>query len=268
MFRQVLAVTSLLVVIAFLPQIRGCVAADSPKVGRVVGADGRGMPGVTVIASAHFYADGLLGGAASNYPYRYVTRTDASGAFYIPPQWSARAALPGTNAREDWLVTALEPGYALVGDEIAWEGFDAKGRPKYFPPSTGLSPGVASEGFEIRLDPLRMRRVDLTLEQFATYYRNIQGLGDPWMGATIAPEDADLRRRVSDFLTPKICALSGTDPVSPGTAEAILFFAIDRESVDSAFRDEVLRRVRLGTVDSMTYKSEQICHLMMSGNHG
>ena len=267
LIRQVLAAASLLIVVAFLPQIRGCTAANAPKVGRVVDeTDGRGLPGVTVIASAHFYADGILGGSASNYAYRYVTQTNAGGNFVIPIQWAVRAALPGTNAHEEWLVTALEPGYVLSGDEIAWQRFDAKGRPENFPPSTTLTPPVASVGFEMKLAPMRMRRADLTLGQFATYYRNIQRLGDLSFDTRNTSEDENLRRRVSEFLTPKICALSSEEVVPPGTAEALLAFATDQGAVNRAFHDVVLQTVRQGNVDSLTYQSGQICQLMMSGD--
>lgn len=264
--RQIAICVTGALLLLFGSQMRGCAVANVAKTGTVVDADtGKRVAGVTVIASAHFYADGIFGGAASNYPYRYITHTDARGEFIIPMQWTLRLALPGTNAREDWLVTALKPAYVLDGDEIAWNELDRNGRATHSPPSTVQSPGGTYEGFEMRLDPLRIRKADLTLGQFATYYRNIQRLGDPSLNANVAQEDADLRVQVSDFLTPKVCALDRTEAVSPGVAEAILFFAIDRPAVDRAFRDEVLRSIREVTGDPLTYRGEQICELMKTG---
>ena len=70
---------------AFGSQVPGCVGANLPKRGSVVDAStGQPIAGVAVIASAHFYANVVSPEcSASNYPYRYITTTNARGEFNI-----------------------------------------------------------------------------------------------------------------------------------------------------------------------------------------
>ncbi len=251
--------------LVFGSQVPGCFSADSPKRGSVLDAStGQPIANATVIASAHFYANGLLGGSASNYPYRYITTTNAEGEFTIPPQWALRLALPGMQSHEEWLVTAIKVGYVLTGDEIAWSAFDARGRAKFSPPSTAQSPSGSFGDITMVIEPLRMHEANLTLAQFATYYQAIQRLGDPILEGNVTSEDEQLRREISNFLTPRVCALETSEELLPGTAEAILFFAVDRQLVDTTFRDEVLRDVRNGTIDKRTYQSGRVCQVMKS----
>src|ERR1700752_2892876 len=66
----------------------GFLMARVPKTGRIVDAtSGEGIPDVTVIASATFYACGGLveTRCASNTEYRMLTRTDANGRYWIRP---------------------------------------------------------------------------------------------------------------------------------------------------------------------------------------
>ena len=144
-------------------------------------------------------------------------------------------------SHEEWLVTAVKAGYVLSGDEVAWSAFDAHGRPTNFPPSVTRSPPGNFGDITLVVQPLRLQKADLTLAQFATYYRNLQQLGDPILEGDVTSQDVELRREIWNFLTPKVCALDPTEELPRGTAEAILFFAVDRQLVDTTFRDEGVR---------------------------
>ena len=225
------------IVLAFLPQVPGCVMTNAPKAGRVVDATtGEGMPGVTVIASAHFFAQNPVHGSASDYPYRIITQTDAHGAYYIPATWQDISfAFPGMEAREEWLVTAFKPRHAVVGDEQAWKEFNKYGEKKYKPYSVVVSPPLTWRGLYFEVDPIRLQPVNLTLREAAIYYNDITGLG-LYSVAMRKPEEIALRKIGYDMFQPSVCALDGESTMDSTEAVSLVAYVFDRRKFIESLR--------------------------------
>ncbi len=213
-----------LVVLPFSAQIPGCMMANTPKFGRIVDATGKGMADVAVIALGHFRADSFHGSAAG-YSYRIVTRTDVEGNYWIPSTWThIRFALPGMDAQSGWYITAFKPGYAIAADIPAFGKLD-----KVVPASLADSPAAFWLGLAIRVRPIEIRPVTLSLEEAAGYYGNIASLG--WTFANnLNKEEVALRKDGANYFTPRVCALDPEQQIGWGSNMAA--FAQDPLSFD------------------------------------
>lgn len=93
--------------------------ANSMKYGRIVDATtGKGIPDVSVIAAANFFAGPGLGG---DNTYRVISHTDENGNYWIPSTWLQMNIMPPVGSPHTrWLISAYKLGYVFVGDEQAW----------------------------------------------------------------------------------------------------------------------------------------------------
>lgn len=214
-----------LVVLPFSAQIPGCMMANTPKFGRIVDVTGKGVSNIAVIAHGEFGAERYNGGLTREYTYRVVTHTDADGNYWIPSTWThIRFALPGMDAQSRWYITALKPGYAIATDIPAIGKLD-----KIPPKSLADSPSALWLGLAIRVEPIEMRPVTLSLEAASGYYGHIASLGWTFPNNSNKEEIA-LRRDGANYFTPRICALDPEQQIGWGSNMAA--FAQDPLSFD------------------------------------
>lgn len=202
--------------------------ANMPKSGRLVDeSTGKGVPDATVIASAIFNAENPIHGSARDEPYRVLTTTDEDGRYYIPSTWGhLRLALPGMDARERWIITAYKPGYVVAADDEDLRKFRQSGLNKFRPKSTTFSPAATWLGFWVQVDPIALRRVELSLKEAVTYYRDVLGAG---LYVENARDDAEVALRAQAYATfePMICGLEQDDIVDQNTGGAFASFAFN-----------------------------------------
>ena len=267
MARYVIWFLILLIVVPHLPQVPGCIAAHMPKSGRVVDVEtGKGLPDAFVIASARFLSEPFLFGPSGySILYNVIVRTDADGNFRIPSTWlDFKMGGPGSNARTIWIVTVFEPGYAVVGDENAWEEFDSRGNPRFVPRSTAVSPDLSGGGRPGNIGTIRMFKPTLTLKQASTYYSTVKGAGHPSSGST-DPNVLALRKKGYDLLAPWVCAENASTELDYLTAVTILGFAMNRDEALNKFEALYPKNYREAQEGRRKYKADVICKIMTKG---
>lgn len=226
-----------LILLLFLPQIPGCVMANTPKTGRVIdAATGKGLAHVAVIAAAEFNAQNLIHGTNSSCRYRIIAYTDADGSYWIHNTWLDLAfGLPGTDPRLRWVVTAFKPGYAIEGDEGAWT-FDEYGAAKKWPASVIWSPSSWWLGVVVRVNPIRMTPVQLSLKEAAVYYGNIISAGACNSAMPLSVEERELRKTGYDIFLPKVCEMPPDTEMDMTEADAFSAFTYHIERSDVSLR--------------------------------
>lgn len=222
-----------LILALYFQQIRDCVMVFSPKVGRVVDVTtGKGIPNAAVIAVALLRADKAYGGDGV---YRVITYTDADGNYRVPNTWShawgettfflitMRAAVP----RVRWVITALKPGYAFVGDDLVWSSYDNFGFPRYLPPSTVAKPDASWRGIDVEVAPMQLKPVVLNVKQAASHYYSIVGKVGAAGGPSLINKVEELRliRPVYDYLLPKVCGENENVTLDSETAGNLEIFS-------------------------------------------
>lgn len=259
-----------LVLLPFLPQVPSCMMANLPKTGRLVDVTtGKGIPDAAVIAAANFYGESFAGSGGDNV-YRVIVHTDANGDYWIPNTWLHIGNWIPTipffirNPHTTWLITAFKPGYVFVGDEKAWTDYDNYGHPKYWPRSVGFTPPATWLGVVVKVEPLQMRPIQLSLREAAIYYRGIFLTGSPNIGEWNEPQEVALRRRAYEIFLPQVCNL---DPeVEMDTNWASAFDAFVPNNVRT---NESLRKLEpSGFKDDYMYPifhAKNVCAAMKAG---
>lgn len=198
------------------------------KEGRVVDVNtGKGIPHAAVIAAATMSGSNFIHGSAYGTLYRVTTYTDELGDYRIPSYWSNVVLwfppLPGTAPTITWVIAVLQPGYGVVGDELAWQ-FDGA----IFPSASG--PPASWRGTVVKVDPIEMKRVAFTLKEAAVYYSRILSVAPTYRGHD--PEQAKLLKMVSDILLPQVCGMDPNSTVD-GTAGRSLSGLVEDPYVSS-----------------------------------
>lgn len=199
-------------VVFALPQIPGCVMANSPKKGRVVDkTTGQGMADVAVIATAEFSADNGFrfhgGGGGPRCTYKVVTFTDNNGDYSIPNQWlhmTFGIPLLQSESETTWTLTALKPRYAIVEDADDYLAMTDLGVQYNGPNSVGRSPPATWWGLFVSVAPIEMKPVESTLRKQVFYYVRLLSPGVCGTN-THSPNEIKIRKAIYDELLPLVC---------------------------------------------------------------
>lgn len=230
---------ALLVCVPMLVNLLGSAAVYAAKRGRVVDVTtGKGMPGVFVIATGDAYGqvfNPVSSGGFDDPLYRIVARTDANGDYTIPSTWAhAEIWFPPIpfllKLQAEWKITAFLPGYAVVGDEVAWRSFDDRGHPSYSPRSLHRRTGTTLGLLVNEVEPLEMRPVQLNLREAATYYASVTrdtaiGRSGRRLDRGDTPEENALREIGRRALLPQLCSMDSLAQVDAHTVNGILRFS-------------------------------------------
>ena len=250
--------------IAVLPQLPTYVMVNAPKTGRVVDSTtGRGLPNVTVVAAATYNASGLIHGSAYLTLYRIITTTDADGNFEIPSTWTSFGiGIPGTDARERWFITAIKLGYVLERDQSALSKFDEYGAPAEIPSSIAESPPATWLGYRVRVDPLRMKPMSLSLKEAAVYYSSLKGVGGFAVGNP--KDEASLRTLGAEWFLPQVCELDTDEVMDMTTGGKLVMFSTNPD--ESAKRLRQLEPSGFGDLQQHTIlHAGNVCSAMKAG---
>ena len=217
-----------LIIASCMPQMSARIATHMAKTGLVIDAEtSKPMQHVIVIASGWSSQGGVLvGNGGYSTLYRIVTYTDAEGRYRIPTTWLHMVPwVPGFYPRVGWVVTVFRPGYAVLGDEQAWE--ENKKGLMLFPAASGLVvPPHSYKGTYIEVDPIKMYKPTLTLKEAASYYGKIKSTGSPSF-ASKEPGDVAIRRAGYALIAPWVCALNANSELERSIANATFEFAED-----------------------------------------
>jgi len=258
-----LTIIYLLVVLAFLPQIPGCVMANMPKTGRVIDATtGKGMAGVAVIASAQFAAQNLIHGSNVSCRYRIITHTDADGGYYISNTWSRLAfGLPGTDPQISYAIVAYKAGYVIDGDERAWT-FDKYGQPG----SPGSEIAAWWLGPVVRVETIRMKPAALSLKQEAVYYSD--SIAGSFFGCDVNRlnvQEVTFRRSAYDILMPKVCSLPSSNELDDKATGALIDLVPQLEKANERLKQLEPENWGKDSYMQPKYRAEDVCKAMQAG---
>jgi hypothetical protein len=190
-----------LIIASCMPQMPARMATHMAKTGLVIDTEtGKPMPNVIVIASGWSSQGGVLvGNGGYSTLYRIVTTTDAEGRYHIPTTWLDMSPwVPGFYPRVGWIVTVFQTGYAVVGDERAWEA-DSRGMMNHRALSGLVTPSYSYKGSFIEVDPIRMYKPTLTLPLRQTTCRPVRLLL-PGAKGTMTWLDTDKRSKTERWL--------------------------------------------------------------------
>ena len=196
--------------------------------GLVIDAEtGKPMPNVIVIASGWSSQGGVLvGNGGYSTLYRIVTTTNAEGRYYIPTTWLDMVPwVPGFDPQVGWVVTVFQPGYAVVGDEQAWEK-NKRGEMYGRALSGQVTPSYSYNGLFIEVDPIRLYKPTLTLKEAGHYYSDLKGVGAPDF-ASEEPGDLAIRKLGYALFAPWVCSLDPDTQLDRTTLNGTVDFAED-----------------------------------------
>lgn len=197
-----------LIIASCMPQIPARMSTHMPKTGLVIDTEtGKPMPHVIVIASGWSSQGGVLvGNGGYSTLYRIVTYTDDEGRYEIPSTWLDMVLwVPGFSPRVGWVVTVFQTGYAVVGDERAWEA-DSRGMLSRQAASGLSTPSYSYKGLVIEVNPIKMYKPTLTLREAAHYYSDLKGVGFSYF-ASQEPGDVAIRKMGYSLFSPWVCSL-------------------------------------------------------------
>ena len=255
-----------LIIASCMPQMSARIATHMAKTGLVIDTEtGKPMPHVIVIASGWSSQGGVVVGEGSYQKlYRIVSYTDADGRYLIPSTWHDMSIwLPGFDSRVGWAITVFHTGYAVVGDERAWEA-DKKGMMYVPAKSTNVIPPFSYKGSRIEVDSIKMYKPTLTLKEAATYYSKIKAMGSQDF-ASQKPGDVAIRRQGYALFAPWVCALDPNTELDRWTTNVTLGFAEDPINAN------VLRKAlapiddHLDTYGAPPTKAGVVCEIMTNG---
>lgn len=200
------------------------VKAYSAKEGRVIDtATGKGMPNVAVIAVDTYI------GKNNGGEYREIVYTNISGDYRIPDHWGEvvwwMPPIPIALPEIRWTVTAFQPGYAVVGDELAWK-FDQYGQANIPARSTSSSPSSTWWWGRTYVNPIKMEPVKLNLKESAVYSLKIYAFGSYFMDRHKPKEEA-LTRMARELYLPQVCAMDPEATMDGTEANALVSFGED-----------------------------------------
>jgi hypothetical protein len=217
-----------LIIASCMPQMPARMATHMAKTGLVIDTEtGKPMPNVIVIASGWSSQGGVLvGNGGYSTLYRIVTTTDAEGRYHIPTTWLDMSPwVPGFYPRVGWVVTVFQTGYAVVGDERAWEA-DSRGMMDRQAASGLVTPSYSYKGSFIEVDPIRMYKPTLTLKEAGHYYSDLKGVGFPYF-ASEEPGDLAIRKMGYALFAPWVCSLDPDTELDRSTTNGAVEFAED-----------------------------------------
>jgi hypothetical protein len=252
------------VFLCFFMEALSGVKVYTHKVGRVVDVTtGKGMPDVAVIAVAKSGGINYLGGSGQNTLYRYITYTDANGDYAIPSMWSHLTTwLPFFNdIQVGWNLTTLKPGYAIVGDEKAWDFHEYD--QGYAAPSQRDSPSATWLGIVVRVAPIRMNPVELSLKAASLYYREMIIADAQYMDS---PEERALRKPTYENLTQRVCAEGPNAEIDNWTAEGLAILVPNKSQFDKK-----LKELGIGPSDwggNAKFRAQDFCVAMKASGEG
>ena len=255
-----------LIVGAFLPQLPDRIATHMPKSGLVIDAEtGMPMPNVIVIAAGWASQGPVLFGPGGYNPlYRIVTQTDAEGRYRIPATWDGFSiGVPGFSPRTGWAITVFQMGYAVVGDEKAWE-FDARGRANFRPASSVEIPPYSYKDSMIEVAPIQMYKPTLTLKQAVVYYGKVRGAGGPHDRST-DPWDPIMRDQGYQLLAPWVCALNSNESMDWTTTLYLMDFSLDGTQSRKLLDELAPGFVESSSTEMRTVGADIACKLITNG---
>ncbi|MBX3698900.1 MAG: hypothetical protein KC587_17900 [Nitrospira sp.] len=262
----VLAIIFFLIIAMFLPQVPGFTVTHMAKTGLVVDSEtGKPMPNVIVIASGWASQGPVFFGQASyNQLYRIVTRTDSEGRYRIPSNWDNwTIAAPGFDYQMGWAITVFKTGYAVVGDDEAWS-FDGYGRANHFPLSGLVVPKFSVRGGFVEVEPIKVYKPTLSLDEAAVYYSGIKNVGHPHPLSTEVG-DIEIRTEGYDLLAPWVCSTDPSAEVSWSAVASLMGFSANRHEAFKLF-EKLDPGVSTAGADQMRKTSAKIaCEVITSG---
>lgn len=264
------------VAVFVLLQLPGYLMARVPKSGRVVDSTtGKGIPDATVIAWATFSACGgvVESRCSSTTEYRLLTRTDQDGNYWIRNNYLSGIMplipIVLSDRRESWQITVIKPGYAVVGDHVAWTYLDRLGNARLYPPSTSDEPPPASSFVLFaRVDPIPMYRVDLDLKQSSLYFAGLLrgGSGRVDQDMWNEPEETALRQHLYAPLQASVCGQPAATELDYGTFSALLILAPDGTAF-LAKAKQLDPNLMKDPSPERKYKAAIVCDEMKAANH-
>jgi hypothetical protein len=256
----------ILILGSFLPQLPGRSATHMPKTGLVIDTEtGRTMPHVIVIATG-WTSQGpiLFGPGGYNTLYRIVTQTDAEGRYQIPATWAEfTMGVPGFSPRTGWAITVFQTGYAVEGDEQAWE-FDGDGTANFRPASSLEIPSYSYNDLMIEVEPIKMYKPTLSLKQASVYYGNIRSAGGPYDLSTDL-WDMAMREQGYKLLAPWVCALNDDEKIDSTTTLYLMGFSSDRLASRELLDDFAPGFVESSSIEMRTVDAGIACKLITNG---
>jgi hypothetical protein len=234
-----------------------------PKRGQVIDTAGNGIPGVSIISSARYSAEGPLGRSVTEYPYRVIAQTSANGRYTLPATFQhLRLRFPGTDADEVLLLTAFKPGYVITIDRSNFSEFNRYGDFKRKPASTSQPPTYSWRGPSVEVAPIVMQKIELDRKTTALYYKDVIGLGWDILLARDSTE-MHLREMAYAILEPQICSANAADTLDNAEAGAYAMFVQDPTKFDlTATR---LASDGVNREQAMKFTAGIVCQAMKDG---
>ncbi|MDR3388719.1 MAG: carboxypeptidase-like regulatory domain-containing protein [Rudaea sp.] len=264
--RKMLLVSACVLLIFLLSptiwNLLGNTATYLQKSGRVVDAStNSGMPNVFVIATASYGGQSFISGTYGGLLYRYITRTDANGIYYIPSSWAHAEfwfpPAPGTAPSTEWRIAVFKPGYAVEGDETSWSNFDNEGQPLYLPRSVGPRTANGFSFGEVKVEPIMMREVRQTLKQSAFYYHAIVGrVREPSL------EEYALRKLGFNFFLPQVCNLDLFAKLDLTTINTLRDFSANPIAFDMTMKEAEPENWGKFDTPSPLFLARDVCNAM------
>ena len=114
----ILAAIPVVIMLPLLPQVPDVMTAAAMKFGSVIDAStGKGIPNAIVIVQPITRQDAFFVNGSGGCIYRYVTRTDANGGYFIPPKWPSGFGLPFMHAKVYTSIRVFKSGFITEGDD-------------------------------------------------------------------------------------------------------------------------------------------------------
>ena len=256
-----------LIIASCMPQIPARMATHMPKTGLVIDTEtGRPMPHVIVIASGWSSQGGVLvGNGGYSTLYRIVTYTDDEGRYEIPSTWLDMVLwVPGFSPRVGWVVTVFQTGYAVVGDERAWEA-DSRGEMNRQALSGLVTPSYSYKGSFIEVDPIKMYKPTLTLKEAGHYYSDLKGVGFPYF-ASEEPGDLAIRKMGYALFAPWVCSLDPDTELDRSTSNGAVEFAEEPINAIELERKLAPIGLSLDVEDIPPASAGNVCKIITNGS--
>lgn len=224
-----LGVILLLGFLQMLPQLTDYFTTCSAKTGIVIDKEtGKPMPNVLVMAVGwYWHGPVYIGQGGTQTLYRIVTTTNEQGRYRIPAQYSGNGVYVFGVIGEyhwRWAVTAFEPGYVVDGDNEPPPS-TIPDAPYYRPILSNSIPPYSLAGLHFEVEPIRLFKPELSLEEAAVYYARIKSSGSLHSKPEHTFASEPLRVKGYAYLAPWVCSMDPEQSVNARTAMSLLAFS-------------------------------------------